>query len=75
LNVAPFPFQVWAVREGYDIASALLPAANRTYADRQTQAAFDAFNAGAMSVAVMVTESTIETEALRERIKWFASCE
>ncbi len=73
IATAPYPFEIWASSEGYDIAPAVLPGANRTYADRDTQAALEAWNAGAQSVARMVTESTLETEALRERIQTLAS--
>jgi hypothetical protein len=66
------PFDVWAKREGYDIAPAVSPIPARTYADRDTQAAFDMWNAGAAHVARMVTESTLETEALREKLLAFA---
>jgi hypothetical protein len=62
------PFDEWAPRHGYDIAPAVSPTDIRKYADRDTQAAFDAWNAGAVSVARIVTESTLETDALRERI-------
>ena len=40
----------------------------RTYADRDTQKAFDAYSAGAADTARMVTESTLQTEALREKL-------
>jgi hypothetical protein len=72
IQPSPSPFEQWASSRGYEIAPAVLPAANRVYADRETQAAFDAWNAGAASVARMLTESTLETEALRERIKALA---
>ena len=39
------PFEQWAQDNGYNTAPAVLPAANRTYADRDTQAVFDAWNA------------------------------
>lgn len=54
------------------VCRTVLPAASRTYADRQTQAAFDAWNGGAGYVATMVAESTLETEALREKIRALA---
>jgi hypothetical protein len=60
---------------GYDIFPAVVPTANRTYADRQTQAAFDAWNAGVQSLARMLTESTLETQALREHIRKLAGME
>jgi hypothetical protein len=63
------PFDVWAKREGYDIAPAVSPLPARTYADRDTQAVFDAWNSGAASVARMLIESTLETDALRELIR------
>jgi hypothetical protein len=51
---------------------AVLPADNRDYADAQTQAAFDAWSAGAGHVARMITESTLEAEALREKMRELA---
>jgi hypothetical protein len=72
IALAPSAFEVWAAREGYDIARAMSPSPNRMYADRQTQAASDAWNAGAKSLARMLTESTLETEALREKIRELA---
>jgi hypothetical protein len=68
IALAPTPFDLWAKREGYDTAPAAVPAADRTYADRQTQAVYDAYRAGAAEVARMVTESTLETEVLREKL-------
>jgi len=47
IALAPSPFEQWAQDNGYNIAPAVLPAPNRTYADRDTQAVFDAWNAGA----------------------------
>jgi len=69
---APTPFEVWAKREGYDTAPAVSPIPTRTYADRDTQAVFNAYNRGARDTARMVTESTLETEALREKLLAFA---
>jgi hypothetical protein len=66
--VAPSAFELWAYGKGYDMAPAVLPVADRIYADRQIQAAFDAWKAGSANTARMLTESTLETEALRERI-------
>lgn len=40
-----------------------------TYADRDTQAVFDAWDAGCRYVAMILTESTLETEALVEKIQ------
>jgi hypothetical protein len=68
LASAPSPFELWAADNQYDIAPAALPAPDRVYADRETQAAFDAWNAGAQNLARMLTESTLETEWLREKI-------
>jgi hypothetical protein len=62
------PFDVWAKREGCDIAPAVSPVPARTCVDRDTQAVFDAWNSGAASVARMLTESTLETDPLRELI-------
>jgi hypothetical protein len=68
LKLAPSPFEAWEIREGYDIAPAVLPAANRTYADRQTQVVYEAYKACAADTARIVTQSTLETEALREKL-------
>jgi hypothetical protein len=70
--LAPSAFELWAYANGYDTAPAVFPAADRIYADRQTQAAFDAWKAGSANTAQMLTESTLETEPLRERIKGLA---
>jgi len=67
--LAPSPFERWAADRQYDLTPAVLPAENRVYADRHTQDAYEAWTAGAQSVARMLTDSTIETEALRERIR------
>jgi hypothetical protein len=44
----------------------VFPSDIRSYADRQTQAVFEAWNGGARSLAKLLTESTLETEALRK---------
>ena len=71
----PSPFEVWASANGYDTAPAVLPAANRIYADRSTQAVFEAWNAGCRYVAMIVTDSTLETAALIDRIRKLAGQE
>jgi hypothetical protein len=68
ITLAPSPFEIWAAREGYDTARAVSPCPLRQYADRDAQKAFEAYQAGAASTARMMTESTLETEALREKI-------
>jgi hypothetical protein len=72
ISVAPSLFEQFATDEQYNIAPAVVPAENRVYADRSTQAAFDAFNAGAASVARMFFDSTFETEAFREKMRELA---
>jgi hypothetical protein len=72
IALATTPFERWAIEHQYDITSAVLPTENRVYADRQTQAAYDAWKAGAASVARMNTESTLETPALRGKIRELA---
>jgi hypothetical protein len=47
----------------------------RQYADRDTQAAFDMWKAGAEHVARMVTERTLQTPALIENIQELAVLE
>jgi hypothetical protein len=66
--LAPSPFEVWAAREGYNTAPAVVPCPLRQYADRDTQAAFEAWMAGAANTARMATEPTLETEALRDKL-------
>jgi hypothetical protein len=68
LAIAPSAFEQTATALGYDIAPAVSPDKLRVYADRVTQDAFDMWSAGAAYVARMVTESTLETEALREKL-------
>jgi hypothetical protein len=72
ITLAPSPFEVWARDNGYDTARAVVPAHDRRYANRDTQAVFDAWDAGCRYVAMILTESTLETEALRERIRMLA---
>ena len=47
IALAPSPFELWAAREGYDTAPAVVPTDIRAYADRDTQAVFVAYKAGA----------------------------
>jgi hypothetical protein len=68
ITLAPSPFELWAHVNGYNTAPAVASSDLRTYADRDTQAAFEAWNAGAAHVARMVTQTTLETEALREKL-------
>lgn len=75
IALAPTPFEVFAADRQYDIAPAVSPSETRQYADRRTQEAFYAYRAGQRNVARMITESTLETEALRERIKAIALSE
>jgi hypothetical protein len=72
ITLAPSPFELWAAREGYATAPAVASTPDRKYADRQTQAAFDAWDAGCRYVAMIVTESTLETEALCDKLKALA---
>lgn len=71
----PSPFDEWASAHGYDIAPAVSSTNIRKYADRDTQAVFDAWSAGTQSVAKMLTESTLETPALIDRIRGLAGME
>jgi hypothetical protein len=68
----PNTFERWVTDNLCDITTAVLPAENRVYADPQTQAAFDAWNVGAASVARVLTECAVDTPALRERIRELA---
>ena len=73
LHLAPSPFELFAASLGYDVAPAVSPSDIRQYADKLTQEAFDAWNAGACYVAGIVTESTLETRALVERVRELAN--
>jgi hypothetical protein len=68
IALTPSPFEVWAAREDYDTALSVSPCPLRQFDDRDTQKAFEAYQAGAAHVARIVTESTLEIEALRERL-------
>ena len=68
ISLAPSAFEVWAAREGYNVAPAVSPCPLRQYAERDTQAAYEAWRAGAAHTARMVTDSTLEAEALREKL-------
>ena len=68
LSLISSRFEQSAATLGYDIAPAVSPDKLRAYADRATQDAFDMWKAGAAYVARMVTESTLETGALREKL-------
>ena len=71
VKLAPSPFEIWAVQHGYDIARAVLPD-SRVYADRRTQEVYEAWTGGAHWVARILTESTIDSPALREKIRALA---
>jgi hypothetical protein len=75
IALSPTPFERRATDNQYDIAAAVLSGSIRVYADRSTQAAFDAYNEGARGVARMLTESAEETDALRQRIRQLAGSE
>jgi hypothetical protein len=66
------PFEVWASANGYDIVLAVAQSDLRTYADRDTQAAYEAWSAGVAYVVRIVTESDWETEVLRDKLKALA---
>jgi hypothetical protein len=72
IALGPSPFEIWAAREGHNTAPAVVPCPLRQYADRDTQRAYEAYQAGAAETARMVTESTLETEALRDKLKALA---
>jgi len=72
IALAPTPFELFAADRGHDIARAVLPDSKRVYADRYTQELFETWNAGAAYPARMLTESTVETPALREKIRELA---
>src|SRR5271170_5212981 len=67
ISLALSPFEHWALEHGYNTAPAVSPAPTRKYADRQTQGVLEAREDGATTVARMLTESTLDTSALRQR--------
>ena len=69
IALSPSQFEQWAANRKVDIAPAVVPTPTRVYADLTTQTLFDAWTAGAASIARTLTEATIETPALRERIQ------
>ncbi len=75
IKEAPSPFELFAADRQYDLAPAVVPAPDRVYADRQTQAAYEMWQHGAATVARMVAESTLDTPALREKILALAGLE
>ena len=75
ITLALSSFEVWAKSRGYDTAPAVIPSSIRQYADSRTQEVFDAWTAGGRIVAQMVTESTLETEALSKKLKAIAVSE
>jgi len=66
---APSSFEVWAQQNSYNIAPAVCPSDIRTYADRETQTAYAAWKDGAAQTARMMTQSTLETDTLREQLQ------
>lgn len=68
LSLIPTPLERFVAARGYDLTPALLPTADRVYADARTQEAYEIWTAGAQWVACMVTQSIIETEAMREKL-------
>ncbi len=63
-------FAQFAIDRQYNVAPAVLPAPDRIYADRHTQEAFEIWNAGAASVARILTELTC-VRNLREFLRAF----
>jgi hypothetical protein len=67
VSLVPTPFEQWALACGYDIAPPLaLP--NRKYNDPLTEKLHEAWQARGEHIARLLTESTLDTEALREKI-------
>jgi hypothetical protein len=71
-QLAPTAFELFAADRQLDTAPAVFPDSTRIYADMRTQTAFEFWNAGAASLARMLMESALETEALREKIRELA---
>ena len=75
ISLVPTPFELLAAECQLDIAPAVFPDKDRVYADMRTQTAFEFWNAGGANLARALTESTLETEALREKIRELAGLE
>jgi len=67
LKLISTPFEQWAADRGYDITPAEHPDC-RVYASPITQDAFEVWQARGEHIARILTESTLDTEALREKI-------
>jgi hypothetical protein len=72
IDLAPFPFELWAAREGYNTAPAVSSPTSAPMRTVTLRLRYEAWIAGAAHVARMVTESTLETEALRDKIQALA---
>ncbi|WP_263353335.1 hypothetical protein [Acidicapsa acidisoli] len=72
IALAASAFELWAAREGYNTAPTVSPCPLRQYADCDTQKAFEAYQGGAADTARMLTESTLETDALRDKLQALA---
>jgi hypothetical protein len=73
LKLAPTHFGEFAATRQLDTAPAVLPDSTCVYADMRTQTAFEFWNAGAAHFARVLTESTFDTPALREKIRELAA--
>lgn len=68
LAIAPSAFEAWANVRGYSLAPAVVPAADRVYADRHTQQVFDAWCAGRNDDAIAVCAMSLIDMALHFRL-------
>jgi hypothetical protein len=75
ISLAPSPFELWASADGYATARAMSPCPLGQYADSATQDAFRVWNASAVHTAHMITLSTLDTEALQEKLLSIAASE
>jgi hypothetical protein len=72
MQIVSSPFQQWAAEQGYDLTPAKPPDEHRIYHALRTQDVYAAWRGGAAYIVRMLTESMLNTEALREKLFEFA---
>lgn len=72
VSLVSTPFEQFATDRKYDITPAVSPCSIRIYADARTQEAYEIWRDGAASLARILTDSTLDTPALREKIRKLA---
>jgi hypothetical protein len=71
ISLAPSPFEQFAADKGHDLTRAVSPSPTRVYADTRTQEIYEAWMGGGAHVVRILKESTVETEAFRDKMREF----